>query len=100
MKVKAAGLQKIGGRNVGDLGNGDAGEGQPAPWGNGYAPNTNRSLQPAAEFLLTPRLCLVRLHIQIHHQQRNCEESDNRCSKPQCDTPKTAHAQTLRSRSF
>jgi hypothetical protein len=48
-----------------------------------------------AKFLLNPRLCPLRLHIQIQPDQGNRTERNNCAGRQESDSDEPFHAQTL-----
>ena len=63
----------------------DAGQLQPAPRRHTDAPDVQGGPEPLAQFLLNPRLCALRLHIQIHSQERRRENRKNAAAQAGCE---------------
>src|ERR1043166_9518484 len=52
-----------------------------------------------AEFLLNPRLCPLRLHIEVEPDPRDSKRHDHGSAETQCYRPKFAHPGNLRRQS-
>ena len=62
--------------------------------------NPERGPEPIAQFPLNPCLCVFRLHIQIHSQERSCNQRYDPAGKKERDTASFFHAGRLRSESL
>ena len=59
-----------------------------------------RRAEPLAQLLLNPRLCAPRLHIQVHRQERDGEEGDERTGAKKRKAGDFFHSETLRCDEF
>ena len=82
------------------LGNRDAGQLQAPPRSHADPLDMQRGAETLAKFLLNPRLCPARLHIQIHADQNEERHAHDHAESDEQNAAHFFHARKLRRRAF